>query len=205
MRRYKTENLYNSALLSEAQQKDILLTIDDDGTDYAQFNQIKQVMENITNFVQNGQNLYLHSHTCGNGKTSCAIKLLKAYLDKIWARSAPECRGLFISVPRFLIALKNQIDNYDEYAEYIQAHIEKADLVVWDDIAAKTGTDYEINRLLSFIDTRISLGKSNIFTSNLSSKEIYRALGDRLGSRICNLSIEVELNGKDKRHLKRGV
>lgn len=44
-------------------------------------------------------------------------------------------------------------------------------------------------------------GKANIFTSNLNSDEIYSALGSRLGSRICNASINIELHGADKRIL----
>lgn len=201
LRKYKLESLYNAALLSKSQYKNVRLFADDDGTDSVQFIQVQQIMQNIESFVADGTNLYLHSHTCGNGKTSCAIKLIKAYLDKIWARSAVECRALFISVPRFLLALKDQISNYNEYAEYVKENVIKADIVVWDDIAAKVGTDFELNHLLSLIDTRISLGKSNIFTSNLAKPEIYKALGDRLGSRICNLSLEIELNGKDKRYM----
>ena len=44
-------------------------------------------------------------------------------------------------------------------------------------------------------------GKSNIFTSNLGSKELANSLGERLASRICNKSIDIELHGSDKRYL----
>jgi DNA replication protein DnaC len=44
-------------------------------------------------------------------------------------------------------------------------------------------------------------GKSNIFTSNLGKRELTNALGERLGSRICNKSIDIELHGADKRYL----
>jgi DNA replication protein DnaC len=44
-------------------------------------------------------------------------------------------------------------------------------------------------------------GKSNIFTSNLGNKELTNALGERLASRICNKSIDIELHGTDKRYL----
>ena len=43
--------------------------------------------------------------------------------------------------------------------------------------------------------------KSNIFTSNLGKRELANALGERLASRICNTSIDIELNGADKRYL----
>ena len=44
-------------------------------------------------------------------------------------------------------------------------------------------------------------GKSNIFTSNLGKRELTNALGERLASRICNKSIDIELKGSDKRFL----
>lgn len=81
------------------------------------------------------------------------------------------------------------------------AKIPKADLVIWDDIATKTGSDYEINKLLSLIDGRYAKGKANIYTSNLNSAEINIALGSRLRSRICQASTDVELQGGDKRGL----
>ena len=49
------------------------------------------------------------------------------------------------------------------------------------------------------IDSRISAGKSNIFTSNLNDEELHKSLGDRLASRICNLGYNIELYGSDKR------
>ena len=44
-------------------------------------------------------------------------------------------------------------------------------------------------------------GKSNIFTSNLEEAKLTAALGERLASRICHKSIDIELHGSDKRYL----
>ena len=109
---------------------------------------------------------------------------------------------MFVSVPRFLLALKDSISNKNEYADHILKHILTADIVIWDDIAAKVGSEFEINHLLSLIETRISSGKSNIFTSNLATKDMKEALGERITSRICNMSIDIELFGKDKRQIR---
>ena len=201
LRRYKTEGLYKAALLPASQQDFVQLYADDDGTDSIQFAQLANLAQSMESFVRAGRNLYIHSKTCGNGKTSSAIKLMKAYIDKIWAKCSTGCHALFVSVPRFLIAIKNQIDSYDEYAEYVKAHVLEADLVIWDDIAAKTGTEFEVNHLLSLLDTRLSQKKSNIYTSNLGPNEITQALGNRISSRIYGLSLEIELHGKDKRYL----
>ena len=92
---------------------------------------------------------------------------MQAYFNQIWHKTPMQCRALFISVPRFLLAIKENITNKSEYLEKVIQSVRVADLVIWDDIAAKTGTEYEINNLLSLIDSRLSLGKSNIFTSNI--------------------------------------
>lgn len=202
-REYKLSVLYKQALLSERQCKKIALVVDADNTDLEAFKYLKEVENNIVDFVDDSarNNLYIHSTICGNGKSSWAIRLVQTYLSKIWYNSELVPRALFISVPRFLEALKSSINGYNEYADHIVKSVAEADLVVWDDIAAKTGTDYEINKLLSFIETRLCTGKANIFTSNLGTNEMYDALGSRLASRICHGSIDVELHGADKRTL----
>lgn len=206
LRKYKMDDLYNNSLLSANQRKRVVIHVDADGTDYNEFLKLSDMERNIVSFVESGKNLFLHSSNCGNGKTTFAIRLIQAYFNKIWPRSSLGCHALFIDVPSFLIALKNNISNHDQYAQFIKENIMRADLVVFDDIAAKVGSTFEIDQLLSYINGRIALGKSNIYTSNLSFKEMQQALGDRLASRICQLSIDVELHGSDKRSLvKEGV
>lgn len=204
LRKYKMDSLYSAALLSESQKQHITLRVDEDGTDLEQFKQLADIEKNIMSFINEGKNLHLHSGTCGCGKTSWSLRLIEAYFNKIWARSEPKCRALFISVPRFLLAIKDNISNKNAYAEYIKDNVLEADLVVFDDLAAKMGSEFELTHLLNIIDNRISLGKSNIYTSNLNRQQLYTALGERLTSRVANMSIDIELHGSDKRNLKLG-
>ena len=204
IRRYKLEQLYSMSLLSDKQRQRIGLQVDEDNTDLAEFKKLAEIANNIGKFVADGQNLYLHSSTCGNGKSSWAIRMIQEYFESIWLETSLGCKAMFISVPRFLLALKENITERSEYVAFIRAHVLEADLVVWDDIAAKVGTDFELNHLLSLIDGRIAQGKSNIYTSNLNPQEIMSALGSRLQSRICNCSIDIELHGKDKRAIFNG-
>ena len=202
LRKYKMDSLYSAALLSESQKKHVVLRIDEDGTDLEQFKQLAGIEQNICKFIEDGRNLYLHSANCGNGKSSWSLRLVEAYFNKIWARSEPKCRVLFISVPRFLLALKDNITERNAYVEYVKENVLEADLVIWDDIAAKMGSEFELTHLLNIIDNRLALGKSNIYTSNLNRQQLYNALGERLTSRIANMSIDIELFGSDKRNLK---
>jgi DNA replication protein DnaC len=198
------DSLYSAALMSESQKQHITLNIDQDGTDLEQFKQLAAIEQNIVKFVEEGKNLYLHSANCGNGKSSWSIRMAEAYFNKIWARTELRCRVLFISVPRFLLALKDNISAKSSYVEYIKDNVLGADLVIWDDIAAKVGSEFELTHLFNIIDNRLALGKSNIYTTNLNRQQLYAALGERLTSRIANMSIDIELSGSDKRFLKIG-
>ena len=202
LRKYKMDSLYSAALMTESQKKHITLRVDEDGTDLEQFKQLASIEQNILTFVNEGRNLYLHSANCGNGKSSWSLRLAEAYFNKIWVRTEVKCRVLFISVPRFLLALKDAISSKNAYVDYIKDNVLEADLVIWDDIAAKMGSEFELTHLLNIIDNRLALGKSNIYTSNLNRQQLYTALGERLTSRIANMSTDIELFGADKRVLK---
>ena len=204
LRKYKMDSLYSAALMTESQKKHITLRVDEDGTDLEQFKQLAAIEQDIVNFISSGKNLYLHSANCGNGKSSWSLRLVEAYFNKIWARTEVKCRALFISVPRFLLALKDDITTKNAYVAYIKENVLEADLVIWDDIAAKMGSEFELTHLLNIIDNRLAFGKSNIYTSNLNRQQLYNALGERLTSRIANMSIDIELFGADKRVLKIG-
>lgn len=202
LRKYKLEELFSKSLLTPNQYSRKDLYIDSDNTDLTEFQQLALIEQNIDKFVNEGRNLYLHSHICGNGKSSWAIRMIQSYFNKIWPTSSLTCRAMFISVPRFLLAIKDFKNTKNDYLDFIQENILKADLVVWDDIAAKVGTEFEISHLLSYIDNRIALNKANIYTSNLNQAELTEALGERLASRVCNFSIDIELKGADKRALQ---
>lgn len=201
MRKYKMDFLYEQSLLTEKQREKISLYIDNDGSDLEAFENLKSIQDNILDFVNKGDNLYIHSHICGNGKTSWAIRLLQVYLDKIWVKSPLVCRVLFIHVPKFLLALKDDISVKSEYIKQIKDNVLDADLVVWDEVGVKSLTNFEHENILNLINARINSGKSNIYTSNLSNEELHVAVGDRLYSRIVNYSLEIELKGADKRKL----
>lgn len=198
---FRTDYLFEESLLSQKQRIHIPLRPDADGTDRDAFVKLKKIEESIENFVDNGQCLYIHSSTCGNGKTAWAIRMLQSYINKIWFKSDLRCRVLFVNVPRFILALKENITTPSEYVKHVQDNIETVDLVVFDEVGTKALTTFEHEHILNIINTRIDNDKSNIYTSNLSPMELREKVGDRLYSRIVNLSIDVELFGSDKRSL----
>ena len=202
LRRFKLDCLYNNAMISLKQRKRIPLRLDNDGQDKDNFEYLKSLERNILNFVKDGGNLYIYSSTTGNGKTSWALRMAQAYLNKIWYDSPEDaCRVLFINVPRYLLAIKDNISQKSDYVAHIKKCVLDADLVIWDEVGTKGLTQFEHENILNIINARIDLGKANIYTSNLSDDELHQAVGDRLYSRIAILSDGVELFGSDKRAL----
>lgn len=200
-RLFRMNYLYEQSLLSVKQRHHKPLRLDADGTDRNEFNKLKSIEDNIEKFVETGTNLYIHSPISGNGKTEWSLRLLQSYIGKIWFKSDLRCRVLFINVPRYLISLKESITTPSEYVDHIKKNIFTADIVVFDEIGIKAATTFEFENLLNFINTRIDLGKSNIYTSNLTAAELNDRLGSRLYSRILNMSVDIELHGADKRGL----
>lgn len=202
---FRMDCLYNEALLSKKQRRKTALRVDEDGTDREAFIKLKQLAEGIEDFVSEGKNLYLHSKNCGNGKTEWSLRFIQSYIEKIWHKSDLKCRVLFINVPRYLLALKDTISGGTQetidYVNHIRKNVMTADIVVFDEVATKALSAFDHENILSMINTRIDMEKSNIYTSNVSGEELRAKVGDRLYSRIVNMSINIELFGADKRGL----
>lgn len=153
----------------------------------------------ILNFIEAGNNLYIYSSNCGNGKTSWAIRLMYSYFDKIWHKSCFDCKALFVSVPKFLYNCKRSISQDVKGFEELCNIISEVDLVIWDDIGEMKASDYEHQILFQYIDDRINSKKSNIYTSNKNKEQLEDVLGVRLASRIYNCSECIEFLEEDKR------
>ena len=167
--------------------------------DIQAFMSLAAIQTSVTDFVNNGCNLYLHSDNCGNGKTTWAIKLMLQYFHEIWAGNGFITRGLFINVPALIMAYKNNISKTNEMLMQTLDSILSVDMVVWDDIAVSQFTDFETNLLLSYIDQRVNNGMCNIFTGNIQPQQLKYKVGERLASRILSGYI-IELKGGDNRY-----
>lgn len=175
------------------------LTLVPEVEDLDSFKRLKEIKDNIVEFVKFGNSLYLFSLNTGNGKTCWAIKLLLKYFDEVWCGNGFKPRGLFINVPNFLRMVTENVTNPNEDFIELKRLIASVDLVIWDDIGATKLSDYDHKNLLSFIDQRVLGEKSNIYTGNLPGECLPDALGQRLASRVFNESSVIELLGQDRR------
>lgn len=172
-----------------------LVCFDEDEPAFIQLNEI-----NMIDFVDCGRNLYIHSSICGNGKTSWAIRLMYRYFDLIWHKSNFDFKAIFVNVQKFLYNCKRSISQTVEGFEELCNKIEKADLVIWDDMSCTKVTDYEHQILFQYIDDRISAGKANIFTGNQDRENCEQLIGQRLTSRIFS-DMVIQFKEEDKRRL----
>jgi DNA replication protein DnaC len=195
-------SLANSSLLTEKQQQPI--TLNAPSVDLQSYCELKNIKENIESFISEGNNLLIESETTGNGKTSWAIKLLMSYLDSMWVRAPLEPIALFVNVPTFIFEMKSAFGNStdNDYVNTIKENVSKCDLIVWDDIGLKTLTAYEQDLLYTYINRRLDLGKSNIFTTNLTEEDFKQYMGDRLYSRIYNNSKIITFYANDHRGIE---
>ena len=197
IRHYKMESLCYLALMEGKLKYSIPLKPDE--VDLQSFRRLKEIKDHMEDFVKEGKNLLIFSKNTGVGKTEFAKKMLLSWFDKIWSTTDFECRGLFISLPKLMSSMKENISKENEYFQYVNSVVENADIVVWDELNYKELTTFEHDFLLNVIGGRIAVGKSNIFTSNYALEQIEQKLGSRLSSRIIGGSICVELKGTDKR------
>ena len=199
IKEFKLNYLYEAAGLSKQQREKRRLFADADGTDLPEFKELAGISSDMARFVESGESLYLHSPNCGNGKTSWALRLMQCYFEQRCLSLSLGCHGLFVSVPRYLREVKENISQRSDYIAEVRESVGKADLVIWDDIATKQASAFDAEQLLSLIDERIASGKANIYTSNLRDDELHLFIGDRLASRISGSTYNIELHGSDKR------
>lgn len=188
--------LYHSQIPKKQQ---FPISLRPEAKDFHNFVFLAGIKDDITDFVNAGDNIYITSEYTGNGKTSWAIKMMLKFFDRIWSGNGFRVRGIFIHVPTFLSKLKSNIKNPDIEFESLVNCLADIDLVVWDDIASTGLSQYDHSQLLTYIDQRVLSGKSNIFTGNIPNKEnLSKAVGTRLASRILCGQV-VELKGRDRR------
>lgn len=197
--RYNEMNyLLKTSNIPPAKQKINTLTPDD--SDISAFEELAKIRDNIIDFASGKNNLYIYSSTCGNGKTTWAIKLMLQYFNECWSGNGFVKRGIFINVPAFLSQCKSTISNPDKDFDELREDLISVDLVIFDDIAATKLSEYDYNLLLTYIDKRVVNEKIIIYTGNLVPEKLPYYLGSRLASRVCGENtIKIMFNGGDNR------
>lgn len=143
---------------------------------------LDKVKTNISEYVNNGLNLFIASDKLQNGKTSWSLKIMYKYFDDVWCGSDFVPRGYFIYVPDFLSKMKNY--DYKNTAEFkeIDKILKTVDLVIWDDITADKLNPQDQTVLNNYISQRLQNGKANIY--NGLDNDLNEYLGKTLATRF---------------------
>lgn len=167
--------------------------------DIKAFETLSDIRENIVDFVKGGNSLYLYSETCGNGKTTWAIKLALQYINDVWEHTGYNVRVIFVNVPWFFNMCKSIISYPDEAFNEFKNNIYTVDLVIWDEVSAKYLSAYEYDMLYHILEHRITNGKANIYTGNSLIDKLSLIMDPKLVSRITK-GAKIQLKGGDRRN-----
>lgn len=107
-----------------------------------------------------------------------------------------------INSTTLLADIKNDWDKRRQYAEY-ETTIDKLKdfrgVIIIDDIGAEKHSDWVAETFYTLINQRYEKMRPMIFTSNYSLDEMADRIGDRVCSRIVEMSKVVHISGNDRR------
>ena len=166
------------------------------------FHRLKNIENQCIRFVKEHWNLNIYSNTVGNGKTSWAIKIVRAYIDT-YACHYGNVDCLYINVPDFMALRKRGFGNciaQSQFAE-LEERAMNAKIVIFDELASKQTSEFDEDLLYRIINHRVSNSKSSIYTSNVLPQELKKILGERIADRVISApnTANVELRGDSRR------
>ena len=191
----QTDYLFQLSGLPRSKWKPMKLSMDMLNPDVSEI--LSVILADCEYFVKSGFNLYLWGDT-GCGKTSWAVKIMNGYFAYVAEKNDFRPRGRYVSVPSFLRDAKMYMVNKSENFMDELRIIKECDIVIWDDIGQTDSTNFESQWIYSYVNERLFANKCNIFTSNLSPKELDES-NKRLASRICKGADCLNITGPDLR------
>ncbi|PIC65489.1 DnaC replication protein [Sporosarcina sp. P13] len=164
----------------------------------AELNSAKQtLLDYATNFNPNDGHNLLITGTYGTGKSHLSFSASRMLINKGHT-------ALFLSVPKLLTKIKDTYNSKAQFSENdLLDYIENVDLLVLDDMGAEYtnmkngGDNWTWTKLFEVIDSRS--GKSTIYTTNLSGKELEAKVNSRNFSRMMENTDIVKMFGRDYR------
>lgn len=146
-------------------------------------------IEFVKNYKDNIRGLRL-AGTCGCGKTHLA----SAILNNLISKNIP-C--MYVVVPELLDSLRigfNDKEVLKRATEKIEL-AKKVNVLMLDDLGAEHSTDWAKEQLYLLINARYENDLTTIITTNLLSQELFKQLGNRIMSRIVEMTTAVTIKG----------
>lgn len=153
----------------------------------------KNYADNFELMKERNKGLLLYGNV-GTGKSFHAACIVNDLIDK----------GFPCLMTNFSRLVNTISGMYDGKQEYIDG-LNKFDLLVIDDLSAERDTEFMNEIVFSIIDSRYRAGLPLIVTTNLTSEEIKNPADvrkQRTYSRLLEMTIPVEVTGRDRRRKK---
>ena len=151
---------------------------------------MQNYVENFDKYRAEGKGLLLYGDT-GRGKTFAACCIANALIDK----------GVPVLVTQFA-RIRNELWGMKEGRQEYLDNLNKFPLLVIDDLAAESKTEYMGELIYNVIDNRERANLPIIITTNLTKEELEKPADmtyKRIFSRLFGNCIPVKVEGKDRR------
>lgn len=148
-------------------------------------------------------NVILYSEKSGTGKSHLAFAMLNTINEKSEElnKDKGQMRCLAVSFNELLTRIKQAIsDGHNQEGHYLEL-LNKADVLLIDDLGTGKPSEYETNILFSILESR-SEEKATIITTNLDTQKLLKKYDNRIVSRLKANGISLNFELLDDYRLK---
>lgn len=148
-------------------------------------------------------NVILYSEKSGTGKSHLAFAMLNTINEKSEElnKDKGQMRCLAVSFNELLTRIKQAIsDGHNQEGHYLEL-LNKADVLLIDDLGTGKPSEYETNILFSILESR-SEEKATIITTNLDTQKLLKKYDNRIVSRLKANGISINFELLDDYRLK---
>lgn len=134
----------------------------------------------------------------GCGKSLYAANVMLASIRNTYIYQEGPKTHSFITVPDLLDNIRQTYKEPESEIDLVKFY-SQVDFLVLDDLGVEKITDWTLEKLFQIINYRYEYLKLTVFTSNLSLKELAEQIGDRIPSRIKQMTSTKKLKDIDYR------
>lgn len=125
----------------------------------------------------------------GGGKTQLSVAAMARHFFKQWANTSP---AFYVTANDLFLRLRSAMAGVGASEDTLFSVYKRCDLLVLDELAEFSGTDYETRRLVDLIDFRYRNKLPMILAGNGSRETFSRRMGPSIISRCQEVSAIIE-------------